>query len=524
MRKTCSLLASIALLCAHSGIVGAETVYGVPVPSVADYQRVREGVEAAREGRCGDAMAILPAAIHSTSFAGFPEFVRRRALENAVECTSRMEDRTRGIPYIQMLIPIAGDKSPYWLEQLLWAAILSDQPELGVKAIRRLAELGTSQLSRVSVHTLYFLYAELLRQDRGGDLRYEFLSTIYKRHYTPPKPFEPADELMLDYAIMLADRGNTADLKTIILSLNDPIMILRVRIDRRFDSVRQDGSLEEFLDLQNAAERNIERLRALTQKNPEYAVGFYYFARALAQAQHYDEALKVIEPVALKIRIPWIRDAYVDIDDARNWVLEEYADALGRETYVEQSGAMTVESIQAPEMNSDNVSQQINTAHDLYYFGQYEAALALANDLDGRNMSPYGRMFFHTLRVCAISLGKLSQDYGQDLTYLVEHERDNAGALREALLCKNDMDGAADHLIRQLQSQDLRNKALLDLQFMTDDHDDEVETGTSSTPKQLGPEDIIWYRQYELRSRPDVRRAIDRVGRIEEIPLDTSAL
>jgi len=326
---------------------------------------------------------------------------------------------------------------------------------------------------------------------------------------------------MFDYAVMSVNRGDIENLKEVILSFTEPGVILRVRVDRRFDEVRKDGDLEAILDLENANNKYIAKLEDLLAENPQFAYGHVLYSKALTGAWRFEEALDAIEPIAWKVRIPIVNKYFVDLDSNKNWVLETYAAAIWREKYPEQSEDMFIEAFQVPENGEKNVSQQINLASRILYGGNLELALALAQDLldSNANTSPYGAMWVYTVLVCGNALSETPQDFSQSMAYLIAHERDNPGALIQAFLCTNEMDAAARLMIRRLESLDKRTNALLYMQYTKSDWETERRAHVHKALAELSPGHMLWHRLDELRERTDVVGAANRVGRIEVVPL-----
>jgi hypothetical protein len=92
---------------------------------------------------------------------------------------------------------------------------------------------------------------------------------------------------------------------------------------------------------------------------------------------------------------------------------------------------------------------------------------------------------------------------GESLEYLDKHRKDSLDMWQWTLVRANRLDEAAALLIERLRDPVLRNDALCDLQDYTD-------------PPQL-PQRALWVERWvQIRNRPDVRSAIDAVGRIEK--------
>ena len=114
------------------------------------------------------------------------------------------------------------------------------------------------------------------------------------------------------------------------------------------------------------------------------------------------------------------------------------------------------------------------------------------------------------------------EDYSANMAKLIAHERDNPSAVIGAFLCTNELDAAAQHLIRRVQSPEQRNKALLYLQYTTSDSRAKRRFHEHATFAGLSPGHILWHRFDQLRQRSDLLNAVEQVGYIEVVPLHRS--
>ena len=524
--------AVLALLLFVSGLAFAEEPARVDIPEhlAAEYAQMQKASVAAVDGQCGESIAILPAVVDGPTFTEYPEEVQRTVLQIVLNCALRANDRAKSISLIYRLLEYEGVDRRNLLEALLTIGTAERRPTVGADGVIGLAEHDPTMLSVIDAQLLYELYAQILASTLGEEFRYRFLHALYNSGYTPPNPFHSADEFFVDYAAMAIDRGDPELARKVVLELNDPGMLVRVRIDRRFDLIRQDGSLEDFLDLEAAAQREIERLRVLVEQHPKMALGYLQYAKALAGANRFQEALDVIEPVAWKIRTPIINRMYVDVDASKGWVLREYSTALERLKYPEQAGAMWTEAVVDPDLvdpadfvlDETNGPHAIDLANRAFWAGAFDFALGFTLMLDEAGATPYGEMFVKAINVCANAMKKPPGDYMPALNYLVEHERENPGAMIQAYLCLDDLDAAAAYSKLRLARPDQRANALLSLQYMDREKEIQRLSHEHSPSDDLTPGHLMWDRYAALKARDDVQAAVEKVGRFDEIPLDSS--
>ena len=514
-------LCSLFLVAAQISPVNAQRIDQPDELIAANYSLLQAGTDAVSMGDCEDAIAILSSAASENVFSSHSEEVRYVVYTNLSVCAIRLEQYERSIVYVEAAIPLAGQETARRLHQLMTFAIILERLDIAVDAVTRLAEYDVGALNQLDVDLLFELHGLLNGNDDGGELKFRFLRTLHEVGYSPEHPFYTAEDFMIDYAIMLANKGEISALKDIVLTITDPGILVRVMIDRRFDVVSQDPSLAGFLDLTSAAEREVARLEQLIEDNPEYAIGAYYLSRTLAGLWRFEESLAAIEPVALKVRWPFNIGSYTDIDAAKPWVMAEYSAALERLEYPEQSAAMYVEAVEPPKVDVQNISQVINVLPRALYGGFLRETHDLARMVDLSQASTYGKMWVHSIIVCVNVMGPQISDYTESEAYLLEHERYNPGALTHSLLCKGDMDAAGRQMIGRLDDPQLRMKALLYLQDIDADSEWQKERRQHehAATDDLSPGHILWHRFDELRARDDVLRAVNRVGRLIDVPL-----
>jgi tetratricopeptide (TPR) repeat protein len=229
-------------------------------------------------------------------------------------------------------------------------------------------------------------------------------------------------------------------------------------------------------------------------------------AQALRVLGRNQEALDLLDRVVAQAQTPDAQAQFDDIADQLNWLLNEKAYALYELNRPEEARTAFGLSIAVGEDGQWSVSQVINFASMLQAEGRSADALEVVQTVG--EASPYGRMWVAAVRACAAgNLGR-AELRREALAYLREHERDNAAARANALLCVNDLDEAAALYIRRLANPAEREDALLALQ-----------TYRRPPRPALPQESLLHARLEQVRGRPDVLAAVAAVGRIEEAPL-----
>jgi hypothetical protein len=154
------------------------------------------------------------------------------------------------------------------------------------------------------------------------------------------------------------------------------------------------------------------------------------------------------------------------------------------------------------------VNMEINLTQHLNSAGRFDEAATAAARLDkevGKLASPYGYMWIWSNASCARSLGKTPGEAAPWLARLAAHSADNRNAHLNGLLCAGDVAGAERILLERLAGDEAAT-TLAELQ------DYRLE------PKSLAFASVD-ARMAELKARPHVQAAIERIGRIMSLPL-----
>jgi hypothetical protein len=161
-----------------------------------------------------------------------------------------------------------------------------------------------------------------------------------------------------------------------------------------------------------------------------------------------------------------------------------------------------------PEGGGVNVSQSINLGGLYVDLGEPDkAAVAI---VEPGQMSPYGSMQLHYVRL-QIAVEKNDADsIAKHMAYLRKHRADDIATWQRALLRHGDLDAAAALLIQRLETPDWRSGALVEMQHY-------IRSEQTSTMK------TFHQRWNTVTSRPDVRAALAKVGRVERFDITAPA-
>ncbi|WP_165190558.1 hypothetical protein [Caulobacter soli] len=329
------------------------------------------------------------------------------------------------------------------------------------------------------------------------DLTFDFVDALLA-NWTPNDPFTELDGMRQMQIEGLLRHGRTAQAIEAARKISNPDVLIAMRADKRFDALSAAGP--GLLDPKAAALRQLAGIDTLHAAHPKLLSGVDARASALLDLDRGEEALTFVE--AAIARAQKDPEAFDDTESKLAWTINVKNHALGSLGRDEEALEALETAARVPERGKANVNQTLNLAAQQMSMGRFKAALATVASVRDDRVSPYGKSVGLRITACsATMLGDLTtadEALGQLRGLKLEAKRQ----LEDALLCRGDLDGAAAMLIERLQSPVQRNLSLFGLQI------------TPLRPSPLPLDVALRQRRAELRARPDVRAAIDAVGRV----------
>ena len=156
--------------------------------------------------------------------------------------------------------------------------------------------------------------------------------------------------------------------------------------------------------------------------------------------------------------------------------------------------------------NGELIAMAINRALALLHWGQFEAALEALEEIDDvydSLSSDYGKMFIYDVRACSLhQLERTDEALAIVRDRITPIADENPVAHTKTMLCIGDMEKASSIIIDRLNDDLEKDAAILSF-------------GKDSLPGPRPPFLAELYNRAEqVRSRPEVRKAFDKVGRV----------
>lgn len=465
------------------------------------WQYSEQDLKAARSAEVYQARLAL---IESPLFEGLPEEQRHARLLSTGWLGIEQKNFAGAHQLLVRSSGMAGEGAEDWGGRLFAAFDLADLDDATL-ALTRLAQDWPSRLTGVpSAIVLRTALREAVSQEQQA-ARFELRLALYHASFKLEYGLAPGG-LWGELALDLLQRGRVEEARDIIPSIDAPRAILAMRIDKRFDDlVRLSPTL---FDVQAAAQRHIKDYEEAAWRFPRKLDAAVQLSYAYLDAGRYVEARRVA--IAALCRDAKAAAYEDDAETALNWLLDNYARAavaLGKRSEAETALELARLGTENGQMNVSNV---INLGAFYADLGQPDKALRVLAEIGVDDsdtlLSPYGRMLFHGVRQAAAIAKGDARLANRELEYLRAHQTDAIGAYQEALLRAGRLEEAAQLLIARLRDPARSRAALSEIQIYSD-------------PPSLPGAVQLRERRRTVADRPDVRQAVDQIGRIESFPV-----
>lgn len=342
----------------------------------------------------------------------------------------------------------------------------------------------------------YFISESVYQDTSDSDARLALLQALFAADWTDRQ--RGGDDVWRELVLALTRRNALAEAATVAARISEPLVIVKLRSDKRFDAIAE--SVARLPPVEVAAAQRVDALRRLASENPLRIDLATDLGSALLIAGRDEEALAQSDAVLAAIQAGRDTETFESLED-EVWVMNNRAIALRRLDRLDEAAAELERAsrLKEGEGAGANVSQVLNLG--AFYCALGRPADALRTIESTGEMSPYGRMVRGSVLHCAALQSGDRARAATALDYLTDHREDGEGTVLEALLRADRLDDAARELMLQLESEASREEALGFVQEFR-------------APATL-PGDRVFKRNWiALRERPDVKAAVARHGRM----------
>jgi tetratricopeptide (TPR) repeat protein len=430
----------------------------------------------------------LKAALGDPMFKQLDAVEQSRVHSGAGWAAIRVGDYIRARDQLLRATQLNPDASVDWL----WLARLDD--ELGDYDSAAMAIVGFLRQWQLDDEQTVFVTQVVRKADPASVSRLVLLQALFDSNWQP-KPLGASD---LWYELALSQvRGKQMDqARATIARITSPDMLVRLRSDKRFDSL-VDLKAPQF-DVEKAAQAQLQTLREQSTNPPTVSQVAVDLTRALLSVGDNKAVLEFADQL---LATPAGPDASFADAEQRAWIANNRATALSRLGRADEALAQ-MESAAAIGVNGGiNVNQTLNLSHFYCAMGRGEQARVAAAKV-AANMNGYGKVVQKLAEHCAALATGDSAAAAAAFAYLTDHQKDGPFPYLLALIRSNQMDEAARAVIRRLESEDDRGQMLYDLQ-------DFLES------KPLPGNVVLEARWQALVKRRDVVQALQQVGRTQ---------
>jgi tetratricopeptide (TPR) repeat protein len=500
----------VAALCVLGIFVGAVSSRADVRASTTEQQqdldtlraKLHDGLSLLQNNDPKDAKVRLDAVVSDPLFAWLPADDRLTAKVALGIADYSLDDFAGALPALKQAIEAGGsDDNDLWVMRAISAFRTGDWND-AVLSLTTVAQRWPDKLSEFPDQFVFVV----ARSNVSADLHANLLEALYAAKWVPQDGVTRPDSVLIQLVLARLAKGDQAGAQSVALEITNALTLARMTIDKRFDAIVASNA--GHFDIARAAQQNIDDLRGQVSAAPGKLVAVNALAVALLVDNHPSEALQVLDEAIQRTKTAGGSKEDVTDTDKINWTENLRSIALGRIGRMGESDTQLKTAAQLKEYNKPNVDQAINLAEVLDDNARPLDALQAVASLDNSDASAYGRMQLQLVRACAYAQLNDEARLRNVLTYLQAHVADAADAYQSALLCANDIDGAAKAFIAVLDDPYSRNTALFGVQHFA-----------WSSPAEGSFAQVVKGRADTMMLRPDVTAAIGKYGRVNTIPI-----
>lgn len=369
-------------------------------------------------------------------------------------------------------------------------------------------ELGNHEAS--AAHLLHVLrqWPELLENLPEHDIallvyrmapdspaRLEVLQTLFDASWT--RKGLGASGLWYALALMQVERGDIEAARAAITRITEPMDMVKLRADRRFDAVVDRGA--ERFDAARAARMRADELRVMAMLQPERLDVLRELTYAMLTAGDNRAVLAMTDAALAVLAADEEASPFKDVDE-QIWLMNNRAIALRRLGRIDEALAQMQHASGLTEDGSPNVSQVLNLGQFYCSLGRPADAVKVIAQVG--EMSGYGRMVQAAVQHCAARRSGDAAGATHALAYLRQHRQDSEIHFLEALIEADRLDEAAAVMVAMLESPHDRADALIAAQKFR-------------SLEPLPGDVAVRARGHRVLARAEVQAAVQRVGRVE---------
>jgi tetratricopeptide (TPR) repeat protein len=327
-----------------------------------------------------------------------------------------------------------------------------------------------------------------------------FYTALHDAHYRAADPTVDNSYRWMDLARLLLDNGETARARQVASEVTAPEEIVGMAVDRRFDPIVQS----EPSSFPRLFGEDLARKRAIVQAHPERLEFLNDLIRSLEQLDRNEEALSLADAAIARSST---NQPFSDQTDNLSWTHNNRSYALLALGRLDEAIDEMRTGAQQQEHGQANVSQLINLAEMQMRVGRNQDAVTTLGALDEHQVSGYGWMNAHYVLACAHHRAGEREPAQRELIAMRSRAADSRVIMIGAELCFGNMDDAARTYLTELADPGDRTVALMMMQSFI-------------TPRMQTDAGRNFQAAFDaLRARSDVRQALDRTGRILNLPV-----
>lgn len=500
MRRSLAIMALLAAVpAAHATVTrhpGSPQGSEASIKAITD--TIDQGVAHLRDSDTAAAAASFDQAIHADGFAFLPQDEQYRALAVAGLLAYDSKDWTKSHALLERASAFSFANESVWRTRFA-SAINTGNYQDAAKCLTVMSPRWPDSVKQFDSALMFGIEANIRGHDPG--LERDYLQALFDLGWDDHTG--AADHFWHDLALLWIEAGDKQKAALVAKRIVSARTKLSMLVDKRFDGITQADP--QAYDIDRIVPEDLSKARAAVSATPDELKPVTVLQQQLIDTHRYADAVAAADAAIAKADNGQNPAAYKDFDRFYAWVLDNRARALKRMGRWDDAIAQWRHAARRPENGGMNVSQAINLAGLYADLQRPKDARDMLQGLSG--LSPYGRMQSEMVQLEIAIEENDKAAMAKHLSYLREHRADAIATWQNALLLTHDRDGASKLLLERLDNPRWRSDALVDAQQYLD---------IARAPMNAA----IAQQWKEILARPDVQKAVAKVGRIKRFNLD----
>lgn len=306
-------------------------------------------------------------------------------------------------------------------------ALYLKKPESAYHSVINFVQTHPEEINKLKIKDFWRAYR--LLAEKHQDLQLHLMEALFQNNYQSDKP----DKIEYFHSTLIEqylDNNDIAKAESIIRNITKSDIIIEMTVDRRYEPFWNKKWFIKISDPNRHIPANLKSTKNSYMENLRDLDKMMTYLDMLRFVGDNEQIIKRASPVLEKM------DRYSHNEKNVLWFQNLLADAYQDNGQFEKANTILEKIFTKPASeNGTRINQHINYSLFLLFQGNFKKSLKVANSIDPKYTSDYGKGFLNQVKAC--SLHELGRNKEADLVVnkMLETPDHNYPALAFTLLC-----------------------------------------------------------------------------------------